>query len=575
MDKKVWLSGIMGLVVGDACGVPVEFKSRLSLEKDPVTEMRKFGSHNQPKGRWSDDSSMALANLKSLHEGYDLKDIAEQFVRWNREALFTPFGEVFDMGATCANAILRYQDSKNPYTCGENLEQDNGNGSLMRILPMCLYAYEQEQNKAITEEKAVEMVHEVSALTHAHLRSKMACGLYYFCVKAILNHAEELSLEECLQKGFDEGFSFYQMNPMNLTEVVRFGRLTDMAEFKAVSEESIKASGYVLDALEAAIWSLLNTDFYETCILKAVNLGDDTDTVAAIAGGMAGLYYGYDDIPEDWKNCIIKKDWIEELCDFSQEKDDVYIGPVVDCHSHFMPGIDDGSESMEMTMDMLHMATDEGVTDFILTSHGDYVCEIVEQYHRTYEEMKKEAASHGITIQIYEGCEIFCDLTTWDFEADNDDIKPIISALNEGLYPTYNGTKYVLIEFDLGVQPAEALYMVKRIQSGGYLPVLAHVERYPFLIGEHFVENLVREGCLVQINAYSLQEEAEEIFEKNAKYLLGKGLVHFVGSDAHQTYHRPPKMKSGVQYVWETCDTEYAKDIIYRNAYRYLLGKEV
>lgn len=575
LDKNVWLSGIMGLVVGDACGVPVEFKSRRELRENPVTDMREYGTHMQPRGTWSDDSSMALASLKSLHQGYDLRDIAEQFSRWDKEEIYTPFGEVFDMGMTCSQAIRRFQDSGDPYSCGKTAERDNGNGSLMRILPMCIYAYEKVKSGEITEEKALEMIHEVSALTHAHLRSKMACGLYYFCVKSILDCKENDTLQQCLQEGFDQGFAFYRQDSMNLLEVARYGRLADMETFKDAQEESIEGSGYVLDSFEAAVWSLLQTDTYEAGILRAVNLGDDTDTVAAIAGGLAGLYYGYDAIPGAWRDCIIQKEWIEELCDFESEKDKAYAGPIVDCHSHFMPGIDDGSENMEMSLDMLRIAEKEGVTDLFLTSHGDYVCEIVEQYHDTFDKLKEDAAKRNISIQIYEGCEVFSELSTWDFEADNDDMKLIISALDEGLYPTYNHTKYALIEFYIGVVPADALYMVKRIQSGGYTPVIAHVERCPFLIRENFVEELVREGCLVQINAYSLQEEKYEAFRHAARYLLGKKLVHFLGSDAHKSTHRPPRMKSGVQYVWETCDEEYAKDVIYRNAYRYLLGKEV
>lgn len=319
MDKQIWIDGIMGLVVGDACGVPVEFKSRLALKREPVVDMREYGTHQQPRGTWSDDSSMALATLASLHKGYNLKDIAEQFVKWDKEAMYTPFGEVFDMGITCTNAISRFQDSGDPYTCGGSDEMDNGNGSLMRILPICLYAYSQVKKGKIDEHMAVDMVHEVSALTHAHLRSKMACGLYYFCVKTILEQKNQLSVSECLQKGFDEGFVWYAGVKENLSEVKQFERLSNMKEFANADEESIRASGYVLDSLEASIWCLLNTESFEEAVLKAVNLGDDTDTVGAIVGGLAGLYYGYESIPINWRECIVQKNWILELCDFNQK----------------------------------------------------------------------------------------------------------------------------------------------------------------------------------------------------------------------------------------------------------------
>jgi ADP-ribosylglycohydrolase len=316
LDKNIWLSGMMGLVVGDACGVPVEFMKREELRQDPVTDMREYGTHGQPRGTWSDDSSMALANLKSLHKGYNLEDIMEQFSRWDKDEVYTPFGEVFDMGYTCNQAIRRYQQGADVKSCGLCGEHDNGNGSLMRILPMCLYAYELEKSGDISEEEALQMIHDVSALTHAHMRSKMACGLYYFLVKSILEKEERNTLLDCLQRGFDRGFSYYRKNPMNLTEVVRFERLFNMEQFKVEEESTITRSGYVLAAFEAAIWSLLQADNYKDSILAAVNLGDDTDTTAAIAGGLAGLYYGYDGILQEWRECIIQKEWIEELCDW-------------------------------------------------------------------------------------------------------------------------------------------------------------------------------------------------------------------------------------------------------------------
>lgn len=571
MDKEILIDGMMGLVVGDACGVPVEFNSREELMKNPVVNMRGYGSYNQPKGTWSDDSSMALATLASLRKGYDLRDIAEQFSRWYGEEIYTPFGVIFDIGMTCEQAIRRFKNFGDPYTCGCYGEQDNGNGSLMRILPICLYAYDKVYSGRITEDRAVEMVHEVSALTHGHLRSKMACGLYYFCVKAILNYKSNMTILQCLQSGFDEGFAFYRQESMNLLEISRYERLMDMTVFKDADESSIKASGYVLDAFEAAIWSILNTNDYKDCILKAVNLGEDTDTVGAIAGGLVGLYYGYKMIPEDWRNCIVRKEWILELCDLGINKAPIYEGSVVDNHSHLMPGIDDGADSMEMTINMLRVAEQEGVTDLFLTSHGENVCEKPKEYEVVFQNVISEAANQGIQIHLLKGCEVFCNLTTWDLDKEHDEINLIIHGLNKKMYPTYNNTKYVLVEFNIDVQSDQAFYIVKKIQKACYIPVLAHVERYPFLIKEYFVEDLVEIGCLVQINAYSLVEEKNDVYKKNARYLLGKKLVHFLGSDAHRSNHRPPKMKSGVQYVWETCDKEYAKDVIYRNSNKYFI----
>lgn len=572
MDKNIWLSGIMGVVVGDALGTPVQFFSREEVKEKNVTGMIGYGTFNLPEGSWTDDSSLTLATLSSIkaHGKIDSKDIAERFAWWYEDGKYTPYGYPYDIGNTCDEAISRYRDEREHLTCGCNDEYSNGNGSLMRIMPACLSVFEQEKTGEISEKEALDLVHEVSALTHAHLRSKMTCGFYYFMVKAILE--EDKTLQECLQKGVDDAVRFYHEKMENLVQLAYFGRLFHLEELAGTPEANIKSSGYVIDSIEAAVWCLVTTGNYADATLKAVNLGKDTDTIAAIAGGLAGLYYGYESIPEEWKKVIVKRDWIEELCDFSHKKEDIYVGPVADNHCHILPGIDDGATDMEMSIKMLRVAEQEGVRDLVLTPHGDYVCEEVEYYHDTYDKLVERAKEEGIAIKLYKGCEVFCELSSLEFEGDNDDMKPVIYALDDGSYPTYNETKYMLMEFYIWVQPAEALYMVKRIQSGGYTPIIAHAERYPYLVENYFIDVLVREGCLIQINSYSLVEEKTAQFKTNARYLLGRGLVHFLGSDAHKSDHRPPRMNKGVQYVWENCDENYAKNVIYRNAYRKLYG---
>ena len=237
----------------------------------------------------------------------------QRFVDWALKGHYTPWGKAFDQGCTCMEAIYNYVMKADYTTCGKTGEWANGNGALMRIMPVCLYAYGQYKNKTVSLEKAVEYVHQVSALTHNHLRSKMACGIYFFMVMAILE--EEGSLKEKLQKGMNAAQNFYRSDVLNLMEWVRYGRMTDLNEFAQVKEEEIKSSGYVVDTIEAAIWCLMNTHSYKECVLTAVNLGDDTDTVAAIAGGLAGALYGYDDIPQEWRDTLIKRKYIEEMCE--------------------------------------------------------------------------------------------------------------------------------------------------------------------------------------------------------------------------------------------------------------------
>lgn len=168
----------------------------------------------------------------------------------------------------------------------------------------------------MSDKEAIEYIHAVSALTHAHIRSLIACGLYYFMTKSILNN--EGTLMERLQMGVKAAFSFYKNVDPDADELNYFKRIRDLKEFSAIPEDNIRSTGYVVDTLEAAVWCLINTDSYKTCTLEAVNLGDDTDTVSAIAGGLAGLYYGYRNIPKEWLETIQKREWIEGMCEIQQ-----------------------------------------------------------------------------------------------------------------------------------------------------------------------------------------------------------------------------------------------------------------
>lgn len=312
----IYLAGVMGVVVGDALGCPVQFKSRAGVDKNPITGMRGNGTFNLPAGSWTDDSSLTLAMLASIKDKgtIDANDIMCRFADWLDKGDFTPYGYAFDIGFTCEKSIENYKISKDISTCGLSGGHDNGNGSLMRTIPACIFVYEQVKAGKITEDEGVNLIHTVSALTHAHRRSQMACGIYYFMVKHILDDRESKSLSECIAGGVDEGIKFYGKDLKNLTETAYFGRLFNMDQLRETARNAISSSGYVISTLEAAVWSLVTTDSFESALLKAVNLADDSDTVGAVAGGLAGLYYGYDAIPKDWLAVIKRRDWIEDLC---------------------------------------------------------------------------------------------------------------------------------------------------------------------------------------------------------------------------------------------------------------------
>lgn len=311
--SNIWKDGIFGLVVGDALGVPVEFTSREERASDPVTGLREYGTHGQPKGTWSDDSSLTLALLDSIRSlgAVDYKDIMDRFARWYTNAEYTAGNEVFDIGISTSQAIGNYLRGQDPLQCGGTGDRDNGNGSLMRILPVCLHYYEKQKIVCTFDSESIYEIHNVSALTHGHLRSQMACGFYYFMVKAIIE--KEGSLIERLQNGIDHAYEYYRQDLRNYSELANFNRLTSLQEFRSTPSEEIKSSGYVIATLEATVWCLINTDSYKEAVLKAVNLGADTDTTGAVTGSLAGLFYGFSSIPEEWVESLARREWIEAL----------------------------------------------------------------------------------------------------------------------------------------------------------------------------------------------------------------------------------------------------------------------
>ena len=210
MYRNCWVDGILGVVTGDTLGVPVEFCSRSDSDADPVQGMRAYGTFNLPAGSWSDDSSMTLAALDSLGSGkLDLDDVMHRFERWLFRGEYTPWGKTFDVGGSCMRSIENYSEGMDVYSCGTRGEYDNGNGSLMRIMPFVLFVYREQREHGMTDEQAMKIIHEASSLTHAHKRSCIACGLYYCMARELLDAKAEQSpatLQELLQKGLDAGF---------------------------------------------------------------------------------------------------------------------------------------------------------------------------------------------------------------------------------------------------------------------------------------------------------------------------------------------------------------------------------
>lgn len=302
-NKNHFKAALFGVAIGDALGVPVEFSSRADLENNPVMGMLGYGAYEVPAGTWSDDSSLTFCLAEALTEGFDLKVIGKNFIRWYRKNYWTAQGIVFDIGIATKRAILRLEKGEQPELAGGSDESDNGNGSLMRILPLVFYVY----NKPV--HKRYELIQQISAITHGHVCSVIACFYYLEFAKQLIDGYDKLEIYKNLQKEIPAHLT---QQSILLKEIHRFERLFK-TDIQQLDVEQIQSSGYVLHTLEASIWCLLTTTTYKEAVLRAVNLGGDTDTTAAVTGGLAGLLYGHEAIPEEWIEQIARKEDIEDL----------------------------------------------------------------------------------------------------------------------------------------------------------------------------------------------------------------------------------------------------------------------
>lgn len=298
-------SALLGVAVGDALGVPVEFSERSVLKDNPVTDIIGYGTHNQPPGTFSDDSSLTFCLAEALTEKYDLNSIAENFLKWLYEGYWTAHGNVFDIGIATREALIRFKKGCEPQHAGGFDEYSNGNGSLMRILPLLFYI----QDKPV--EERYRIIKEVSSITHGHVRSVIAC-FYYLEFARHLNHTTDLTyIYNVVQREVNELLVKKEINP---AEIAVFERLLKYDIYR-LQEDEIQSSGYVVHTLEASIWCLMTTKNYKDAVLKAVNLGSDTDTTAAVTGGLAGLLYGEETIPSHWLSLLAKRLFIEDLAE--------------------------------------------------------------------------------------------------------------------------------------------------------------------------------------------------------------------------------------------------------------------
>lgn len=313
-DLNICRAILFGVAIADALGVPVEFKSREEISNNPVVGMRGYGSHHQPAGTFSDDSSLTFCLAESIASGFSLDGIARNFINWRYHNYWTAANEVFDVGITTQRAIDRLANGSRPDIAGDFEVSSNGNGSLMRILPLLVYIRE------LPMSERYEWIKKVSSITHGHVRSVIACFYYLEFALGLSGGQNKLDIYHSLQISVAK---YLEAASINIDEQKIFNRLlTDRIDL--IPEEQIRSGGYVLQTLEASIWCLLNTNNYADAVLKAINLGDDTDTTGAVTGGLAGLLYGYESIPVSWLNQLARKDDVDDLALRMQKGMDVH-----------------------------------------------------------------------------------------------------------------------------------------------------------------------------------------------------------------------------------------------------------
>ncbi len=285
--------GFLGHAVGDALGFPYEGRSREEMRTHPVEGL-------PPDPVLSDDTAMVICTAESLCErGEDVEDVAKRFLSWLHAGECTPHGKAVGVGRATSRALKRIASGVPPSEAGGREERDNGNGSLMRMLPLVFYLYGEGDSRVL------EVVRAYSSITHAHPRSILGCHLYVLLGMALYGG---LSIPEAYETAVAKVKAVWRGHP----ETIHYRRVLS-GEIASLPEGEIVSSGYVVHTVEAAFWVLLRTRSFREAVLKAVSLGGDTDTTAAVVGGLAGIHYTASSIPRGWVERLPMRERIEAL----------------------------------------------------------------------------------------------------------------------------------------------------------------------------------------------------------------------------------------------------------------------
>lgn len=304
LDFNKLKNGIMGFIIGDAMGVPLEFKKREIFENNKVTDMIS-NDRIGVKGVWSDDSSMVIATMKAIIDNkgkINYESIMNNFILWVSNKDFIAIDKAFGIGRATFFALGNYYNKRYEKItdCGMKGFNYNGNGSLMRILPIAYYCY----YKKLNEDEIYNLVKDVSSFTHSHEISILGCFIYVLLVIELLSGKEKVNAYSNIRK-------YNYRKYFSLENIKYYDRLLNN-DISKLDVDSISSMGFVVDTLEAVIWCFMNNNSYDKCVIEAINLGNDSDTIGALVGGLSGIYYN--DINNKWLNDIKRKNYLLDLC---------------------------------------------------------------------------------------------------------------------------------------------------------------------------------------------------------------------------------------------------------------------
>ena len=288
---------VYGHLVGDAIGVPYEFSAP---DASRVVEVRGHGAHNQPPGTWSDDGALMLALLDSLlSAGFDPDDQGRRALTWWDEGAYTPDGDgAFDIGGATSAALSRLRAGTPAIDAGGTGDRDQGNGSLMRILPLALVDVPNDDGAL------VERAHLASRVTHGHPSCQVACALYVLLARTLVERPGG-DPEAALALATDRLLAVYEGEPA-------FGSVL-RALLAHRSRVKKPGGGWVFDTFWSAWEAFASAESFRETVERSIRYGHDTDTTAAIAGGLAGLRWGADRIPDEWLSALRGRELVEEL----------------------------------------------------------------------------------------------------------------------------------------------------------------------------------------------------------------------------------------------------------------------